>query len=117
MKSTLLRVPSVLLIFTCISLTSSLRASEEGEDLRAADATLNKTYQKTLSSMPNAAAKSKLREAQRAWVAFRDAEISLNGALPAATGNTLKMLQTDLTTKRIQELKSLAEAVRNGDIE
>ena len=44
-----------------------LRASAEGNDLRAADAELNETYQETLAAMPNNAVKTRLREAQRAW--------------------------------------------------
>lgn len=111
MKS-LLRL-SALLAFTCFfSLSPSLHASAEGEELRAADAELNGTYQKALAAMPNDASKAKLREAQRAWVAFRDAEIALNGQLPGATGNTLKMLQTELTEGRTKQLKALIEATR-----
>ena len=59
--------------------------------------------------MPNTDAKDKLRESQRAWVAFRDAEIALNSALPGASGNTLKMLQTDLTEIRTKQLRLLAK--------
>lgn len=106
---TLFRPAALTLIFTGLCLTSSLRASAEGDDLRAADAELNRVYQKALKAMPDAATKDKLREAQRAWVVFRDAEIDLNTSLPGASGNTLKMLQTYLTDTRAKQLQLLAK--------
>ena len=114
MKSILRCATITVLLLSSVCLTPSLRASAEGDDLRAADAELNTTYQKTLESLPDAATKEKLREAQRAWVAFRDAEISLNSALPGASGNTLKMLQTDLTGARTKQLKDITEAMRDS---
>jgi uncharacterized protein YecT (DUF1311 family) len=68
--------------------------------------------QKVLATMPDEASKAKLKDAQRAWVAFRDAEIALNGQLPGATGNTLKMLQTELTETRTKQLKALIDPNR-----
>ena len=113
MRFFLLRATAVLLLLLCgLSLSSSLRASAEGDDLRAADAELNAAYQVTLDALPGNATRAKLREAQRAWIAFRDAEIELNGALPGASGNNLKMLQTELTETRTKQLKALAEAAR-----
>lgn len=102
----------LLLVLATLGLSASLRASAEGDDLRAADAELNAVYQDTLDALPGNATRAKLREAQRAWVAFRDAELELNGALPGASGNTLKMLQTELTQTRTSQLKALAEAAR-----
>lgn len=103
---------AALLILSGLGPSTSLRASAEGDDLRAADAELNAAYQVTLDALPGNATRAKLREAQRAWVAFRDAEIELNGALPGASGNTLKMLQTELTETRTKQLKALAEAAQ-----
>ena len=109
MKTPLLRAVALLSVLLTFCLTASLRASAEGDDLRAADAELNAVYQKALNAMPSADAKDKLREAQRAWVAFRDAELALNATLPGASGNTLKMLQTGLTGTRTKQLRLLAK--------
>jgi uncharacterized protein YecT (DUF1311 family) len=40
----------------------------------AADAELNKTYQAVLKAMTTKGARGRVREAQRAWIAFRDKE-------------------------------------------
>ncbi len=109
MKTILFRLVAVLLVLISLCLTSSLRASAEGNELREADAELNRVYQKALKAMPDADTKDKLREAQRAWVAFRDAEIDLNTSLPGASGNTLKMLQTYLTEMRTKQLQLLVK--------
>jgi uncharacterized protein YecT (DUF1311 family) len=108
----LFRTAAVVLLFCSSVLIPSGYGSSEGEELRAADAELNSTYQKAVAAMPSAALKAKLRDAQRAWVAFRDAEIALNGELPGATGNVLKMLQTELTGIRTKQLKDLIESTR-----
>jgi uncharacterized protein YecT (DUF1311 family) len=39
-----------------------------------ADAGLNKTYETLLTKLPDAEGKEKLKESQRGWLAFRDAE-------------------------------------------
>ncbi len=109
MRISLPRPLAVVLILLGLCLPSSLRASAEGDDLRAADAELNTVYQQALKALPDADTRDKLREAQRAWVAFRDAEIALNGAMPGASGNTLKMLQTGLTETRTKQLRLLAK--------
>ncbi len=108
----LLRLSAVLTLAFTLWLPAPARASAEGEELRAADAELNASYQKAMAAMPSAGTKAKLKEAQRAWVAFRDAQIALNGELPGATGNTLKMLQTELTQERTKQLKELVEATK-----
>ena len=105
----------VFLVISSFCALSSVRASAEGDDLRAADAALNVSYQKALKALPDDDTKGKLREAQRAWIAFRDAEIALNAALAGASGNTLKMLQTDLTETRTKQLDSLAESAHDSD--
>jgi uncharacterized protein YecT (DUF1311 family) len=39
-----------------------------------ADAELNKSYETLLAKIPDAEDKEKLKQSQRAWLAFRDAE-------------------------------------------
>src|SRR6266849_2849114 len=43
-------------------------------DFARADADLNKTYQAVLAKLRDAESKQKLKEQQRAWLVFRDAE-------------------------------------------
>lgn len=38
------------------------------------DAELNRTYEALLAKLPDTGSKQKLKESQRAWLAFRDAE-------------------------------------------
>jgi uncharacterized protein YecT (DUF1311 family) len=83
-------VPIALLLFVSTSVVSQSKenpcwkkamAQSEmnhcaSEDARAADAELNHVYQDLLSKTKgDANAAKKLRDAQRAWIAFRDAEL------------------------------------------
>ena len=97
-------------------LAPSLHASAEGDDLRAADAELNAVYQKALKTMSDDDAKDKLREAQRAWIAYRDAEIALYAAMGTGGGG-LKITQTELTEERTKRLRGITEDARNGTVQ
>ena len=74
-------------------------------DFKKADAELNKTYETLLAKLPDAESKQKLKESQRAWLAFRDAEAAF-----AAGGGTMAptlryATMTELTEQRIKQLK------------
>ena len=116
MKSTLLRVGASLLLFSHLTAAPFARASAEGDDLRAADAELNRTYQATLDAMPGAAAKTRLREAQRAWIAYRDAEVALYAEMGTGGGG-LKITQTELTEERTKRLQGIATDARSGTVQ
>jgi uncharacterized protein YecT (DUF1311 family) len=80
-------------------------------DLKAADADLNAAY-KQLMARPDEAFKQRLRAAQRAWVAFRDAHVaalyggSTEGSVrPMCAALTLR----DLTQERVKQLRALLE--------
>lgn len=107
---------SVAVALLLAALAPSLHASAEGEDLRAADAELNTAYQKALDTMPDGEAKGRLREAQRAWIAYRDAELVLYGALGTGGGG-LKIIQTELTAERTKRLRGIAQDARNGTVQ
>lgn len=81
-------------------------------DFKQADAELNKTYQSVLAKLPTAE-KQRLKEAQRAWIASRDAEAA-RAAKEAEGGSMAPTLRyttmTDLTQKRITELKAMLES-------
>ena len=85
-------------------------------DFKQADAELNKTYQSVLAKLPTAE-KQKLKEAQRAWIASRDAEAE-RAAKEAEGGSMAPTLHyttmTDLTQKRITELKAMLESGTAG---
>src|SRR6516162_4189837 len=76
-----------------------------------ADAELNKTYQAVLKKLPGAETQ-KLKDAQRAWIASRDAEAA-RAAKGAESGSMAPALRyeamTDLTQKRIKELKAMLD--------
>lgn len=92
-----------------------------GRDYEAADAELNVQYKATrkvlaerdkdITDGSESAAES-LLTAQRAWIAYRDAQCETTG-LQAQGGTMQPMLISgclaDLTTKRTEELKQLAE--------
>ena len=114
MKLLLSYSAAFVLLWTALALT--LHASAEGDDLRAADAELNAVYQKALNAMPDSEAKEKLRETQRAWIAYRDAEIALYAAMGTGGGG-LKITQTELTEERTKRLRGITEDARNGTVQ
>jgi uncharacterized protein YecT (DUF1311 family) len=79
-------------------------------DFVKADADLNKTYRAVLAKLPDAE-KQKLKETQRAWIASRDAEAA--AAAKEASGSIGPTVRygrmTDLTRKRITELKAMID--------
>lgn len=89
-------------------------------DYKAADKELNEVWRTTLSVVEQAQKLEggtvdlvgKLRDAQRAWIAFRDAECALEAAQVA--GGTMEPVVKitclhDLTTRRTADLKQLAK--------
>lgn len=108
MKFIVPRALLVLLLAFSFSPVQLMRAGITNDDLAIADAELNESYQKALALMPNAESKTKLREAQRAWVAFRDAEIALHLSIPPVSSSQIKIRQAELTDARTKQLKDLA---------
>ena len=73
-----------------------------------ADKELNAVYQKLLKSLEDDIARKKLIAAQKAWVAFRDAQAELDA--DAERGGSLEnqeraISETETTKARIEELK------------
>lgn len=77
-----------------------------------ADTELNTTYQSVLAKLPTAENKQKLKQAQRAWVASRDAGAA-RAAKDAEGGSMAPSIRyktmTELTRKRISELKAMID--------
>src|SRR6266540_345603 len=73
-----------------------------------ADSELNKTYEALLTKLPDAESKQKLKESQRAWLAFRDAEAAFQA--DGERGGSIAPLiysttASELTQARIEALR------------
>lgn len=82
-----------------------------GKDFDAADKKLNDAYKQITDRLKdNAASKKLLVDAQRAWVAFRDAECAFQGGPPDNAGSVRPMVvancQAGLTTLRLKDLQN-----------
>lgn len=87
--------------------TTKLMACGSAE-LKVRDAMLNQTYMQVLNAVP-VSRQNQLRTAERAWVAFRDAECSFR--MSAEEGGSDAPLvynacRIQLTNQRTQDLKS-----------
>jgi uncharacterized protein YecT (DUF1311 family) len=59
----------------CSQLTTQMELNQcAGANDQAADAALNKVYQQVMADQTDAAAKARLTDAERAWIAYRDKE-------------------------------------------
>lgn len=108
----------------CSNAVSTVEMNACGEQsFEKADAALNAAYKKALAAIPEMAteppydAKSwekALRESQRAWVAFRDAECNGHVPMPwtGGTGATSEIYgcMTDKTEARTKELMAIYDA-------
>jgi uncharacterized protein YecT (DUF1311 family) len=107
----------LILLTTCL-LPLSAHAQTQGQmnqeaaaEFKKADAQLNKIYPQVLAKL-DAEGKEKLKAAQRAWVAFRDAQAELDA--DTARGGTMAPLlransMTQTTEDRITQLKAFLQ--------
>jgi uncharacterized protein YecT (DUF1311 family) len=115
MKQYVIRL--VLLIAAPVAFpTSHANAQSQAEmnrqaakDFEKADAQLNSTYAALMAKLPDAESKRKLKESQRAWLVFRDAEAAFEA--DEARGGTMAPTlryetMTELTRKRIKQLET-----------
>jgi uncharacterized protein YecT (DUF1311 family) len=106
-----------LLIAASVALpTSHANAQTQAEmnrqaakDFEKADAELNSTYAALMAKLPDAEGKEKLKESQRGWLAFRDAEAAF--AADQARGGSMAPtiryeVMAELTQQRIKQLKA-----------
>jgi uncharacterized protein YecT (DUF1311 family) len=94
------------------------------QSLAAADKELNQVYQQVLAKYAaNKAFVAKLRTAQKAWLAFRDAELEARypasdkqteygSVYPMCADNELEAI----TRQRIQELRAWLKGTQEGDV-
>src|SRR6478609_9560916 len=83
-----------------------MHASELGKEMNETDAKLNAVYQKVLKGLPNDAAREKLKAAQRAWVAWRDAEVKTSEGI-YEDGKTGLFMMLSLTQLRVKQLEAI----------
>ena len=82
---------------------------QAAKEFERADTELNKTYEALLRKLPDAESKEKLKQSQRAWLAFRDAEAAFaaDQTRGGSMGPTIRYeTMTELTQQRIKQLKS-----------
>jgi uncharacterized protein YecT (DUF1311 family) len=82
---------------------------QAAKDFEKADAELNSTYAALMAKLPDADSKRKLKESQRAWIAFRDAEAAF-AADQVRGGSAAPVLRwtsvTQTTEQRIKQFKT-----------
>jgi uncharacterized protein YecT (DUF1311 family) len=91
-----------------------------GEDLRKTDAALNETYNRIMARLrPNPPAAQALRDAQRAWIRFRDGECAF-ATIGVEGGSIRPMLEgqcrQQLTGQRVTQLRRYLSC-REGDMD
>jgi uncharacterized protein YecT (DUF1311 family) len=118
---------STTVALSCLGVFSQpQRASDQDACARfqQADTLLNKTYNQVLTEYSkNAAFIRKLKIAQRAWIAYRDAQVEAVYPEPdkrAAYGSVYPMCRcialAQLTTQRAAELKRWIDGIEEGDV-
>jgi uncharacterized protein YecT (DUF1311 family) len=109
---TALVIPLFIAAMQVQAQTQAAMNAQARAEFEKADAELNKTYEALLAKLPDAGSKQKLKESQRAWLAFRDAEAAF--AADQARGGSMAPTiryetMTELTQQRIKQLKSHLE--------
>ncbi len=90
--------------------TAGTRACVAAEHARW-DARLNAAYRTLLASGAHGArVKSRLRESQRRWIAFRDASCEAEGDLAASGGTLAAVLRSDCVLRRTAQRAAELEA-------
>ncbi len=84
------------------------------KEFEAADAKLNDVYKQLVARLDEQA-RTKLKTAQRAWIAFRDAQAELQTDVTARGGSMAPLMQNtaskELTQARIKELETLMKEI------
>ena len=92
--------------------TQSEMNTEAAEDFTRADRVLNETY-KAVMDQVDEDSRTLLKSAQKAWIAYRDAEAKFQADLEARGGSmyplSLMAYKTTLTQQRTSELEQLLE--------
>ncbi|MES2569949.1 MAG: lysozyme inhibitor LprI family protein [Verrucomicrobiota bacterium] len=103
----------ILFLACLLSAAHGQSQSEMNEQARKnfekVDARLNSVYKKLIATL-DSESQVKLKAAQRAWIAFRDAEAEFKADLAARGGSMAPMIHSataaDLTEKRLRQLEA-----------
>jgi uncharacterized protein YecT (DUF1311 family) len=116
-------IVAMLLAFGFTSSVQPQPTTDEGfcKSYAKSDVQLNKIYQKILVEYrQDKLFITKLRSAQRAWIAFTDAHIESTYPLPNAYGSVNKMcrcqVMNELIEARIQQLKKWVDGFEEGEV-
>jgi uncharacterized protein YecT (DUF1311 family) len=107
-KSTALLIWLLIPVAQIHAQTQAAMNAQAPAEFVQADAELNKTYEALLTKLPDVGSKDKLKQSQRAWLAFRDAEAAFvaNQARGGSIAPTIRYeTMTELTKQRIKQLK------------
>ena len=111
---------SLLIVSMASGQTQSDMNNKAKSEFEKVDARLNQVYQKIINDYSNDTTFIKnLREAQRLWVKFRDAQVSMK--YPSdEEGSVLPMCRcyylSELTSERIKQLKPWIDGEEEGDV-
>ena len=107
----------------CEAQTQGDLNEQTSAEFHAADKELNSIYQKILEEyVDDEAFIANLKEAQRCWIAFRDAQLKMKypDREPGYYGSIQPMLETryltELTKDRIKALQVWIDGVQEGDL-
>lgn len=130
MKVTYLKILSVLLLASpaisngseardCDSTSQTTLSFCAKEAFELTDVELNDTYKKLISNLKTEASKIRLKDAQRAWILYRDKDCEYynSGQERYARSVTTMMYYfclNDRTKTRIKELKDFATCTQGG---
>lgn len=93
--------------------TQSEMNTEAAEDFTRVDRVLNETYKAVMDQMDEES-RTLLKSAQKAWIAYRDAEAKFQADLEARGGSmyplSLMAYKTTLTQQRTKELEEILES-------
>ncbi len=124
LKQTILTIllATIAFIGAAHAQTKTAAATEGCDEYAKADAELNKVYAEVLREYAGEKTfVAKLKQAQRAWLAFTDAHLASlypNGAAAYGTVNRACRCQvkTDFTRERIKQLRQWLDGTPEGDV-
>ncbi|MEQ1938996.1 lysozyme inhibitor LprI family protein [Mesorhizobium sp. CN5-321] len=98
---------------------AALADSDPGADFQKADKALNSTFRQVQSRLSDdSGGKARLVKAQRAWIAFRDAECTFQSSGEdggSAAPLVVASCKAELTTQRTKQLKAYLNC-QEGDL-
>lgn len=116
----------ITMLFVCLAAFSiGAHASSTNDEVRKADEALNATYQRVMGGVPNHQ-KAALRNAQRAWIAFRDGACIFESSMKYSSSRDWVSHETRpvqdnlciqrLTLERLAHLQHYTDLLSKGEL-